>query len=173
MTNQLIEEIYTPMKEFTLYAISNYGNIVHMKENRMLYLSTKKLGYKQVILYKRHDERSTHQVHRLVAMNFIDNPKNMKIVDHIDNNPENNREDNLRWCSSAQNSYNTKIPKTNTSGVKGVSQNKNKTKWLAQIKFEGKSIHIGSFKTIQEATEARQKKANELFGEFANSCEKT
>ena len=172
MTNQQLEEIYTPMKEFTLYAISNYGNIVHMKENRILYLSTKKLGYKQVILYKKHSERSTHLVHRLVAINFIDNPKTMPIIDHIDNNPENNREDNLRWCSTAQNNYNTKIPKSNTSGVKGVSQNSNKSKWIAQIVFQGKSIHLGSFNTIEEATKARQKKSNELFGEFTNSCEK-
>ncbi len=46
-------------------------------------------------------------------------------------------------------------------------------KYRARITFNNKTIHIGSFETKEEeAVEARQKKAKELFGEFLNECEK-
>ena len=34
------------------------------------------------------------------------------------------------------------------------------------------SIHLGYFNTIEEATLARQTKANQVFGIFTNACEK-
>ena len=57
----------------------------------------------------------------------------------------------------------------NKSGIKGVY--KYRQKWASQIQFNKQTIHLGLFDTIEEATIARQTKANELFGEFTNSCE--
>ena len=43
-------------------------------------------------------KKDTQLVHRVVATAFIPNPNNYPCVDHIDDNPENNRADNLQWC---------------------------------------------------------------------------
>jgi hypothetical protein len=77
---------------------------------------------------------------------------------------------NLRWCTRTENNRNCSISRANTSSVKGVSfTNK---KWSAYIKVNGKTLHLGSFTTLEEAKEVRQQKARELFGEFVNKCEK-
>jgi len=44
-----------------------------------------------------------YKVHRLVAQAFIPNPNNLPIVNHKDENPQNNMEDNLEWCDNAYN----------------------------------------------------------------------
>lgn len=60
-----------------------------------------------------------------------------------------------------------------TSGIKGVSYCKREGKWRAHIYHNKEKIHIGYFDTLENATIARIKKANEIFGEFTNSCEKS
>ncbi|MEG0374648.1 MAG: AP2 domain-containing protein [Raoultibacter sp.] len=57
----------------------------------------------------------------------------------------------------------SKTPKNNTSGVKGVTYERSRNRWIAQIKYQGKRRHIGSFKTCEEAAEARRKAEEELF----------
>ena len=50
---------------------------------------------------------------------------------------------------------NRKLNSNNTSGVSGVSYNKNKKKWVAYIKFQRKNISLGTFCTKAEAIQAR------------------
>ena len=75
-------------------------------------------------------------LHRFI-LNY---PKN--VIDHIDRNPSNNRRNNLRECTSQENSCNLKIRKTNTSGVTGVWYNNHCNTWMAEIKYKQKSIKI-------------------------------
>lgn len=51
--------------------------------------------------------RKMYQVHRLVALTFIPNPKNLEQIDHINQNTKDNRVENLRWVSQSENQYNT------------------------------------------------------------------
>lgn len=94
------------------------------------------------------------------------NPDQRKIqVDHKDRNILNNQKSNLRLATNQQNLFNSGIYKNNTSGYKGVAASKNK--WCARIKHNGEPIHLGTHKTKEEAALAYNKKAIELFGEFA------
>lgn len=101
---------------------------------------------------------------------IMKNPEGV-YVDHINGNPSDNRKSNLRLVTHQQNSINRKkTTKKKTSQYKGVCYIKKCTKrpWLACIKTNGKSIHLGYFSTEKEAAEAYNKKALELFGEFAS-----
>jgi hypothetical protein len=95
---------------------------------------------------------------------------NSKIkIDHKNGNGLDNRKENLRMASTAENARNlNKKSSNNTSGYRGVSfskRHKNKP-WMGRIKFNGKLIHLGYFFTAEEAAKAFDKKAVELFGEF-------
>jgi len=95
-------------------------------------------------------------------------PKGM-VVDHINGDSLDNRKENLRVCTHQENQMNRRINKDNTSGYKGVyydAKNK-KNSWYAKIMFNYKLIHIGYYKTKEEAARAYDQKAIELFGEFA------
>lgn len=61
-----------------------------------------------------------------------------------------------------------RIFKSNTSGVRGVYQNKKNGKWIAQIKFKGKTYCLGSYSKIEDAAKVRKQAEEKLFGEFLN-----
>ena len=90
---------------------------------------------------------------------------NNEEIDHINGDKQDNRIQNLRLCTRAENIMNRGKSKKNTSGYKGVRQVGEK--WEARIGYKYKLICIGTYKTPQEAAIAYDKKALELFGEFA------
>ena len=49
--------------------------------------------------FKVNYKHDTQLVHRIVAEAFLPNPNNFTCIDHIDDNPSNNRADNLQWCN--------------------------------------------------------------------------
>ena len=87
--------------------------------------------------------------------------------DHKNRNTLDNRRDNVRPASSAQNMQNTKKPVTNKSGYKGVSWHKATGKWTAQISVNGKKVYLGLFPTPELAYAAYCKAASEFHGAFA------
>jgi len=87
--------------------------------------------------------------------------------DHIDHNGLNNQRHNLRVATHSQNVRNVKSNKNTSSKYKGVGKVKNCERWHAQIQCDKRKIHIGYFKDEIEAAKAYDKKAKELFGEFA------
>lgn len=88
-------------------------------------------------------------------------------LDHINGNPDDNRIENLRIASVAENSRNAKTPFTNTSGVKGVYWHKGKKRWYASCRVNGKKIFIGTFKEIKEAEKVMVEFRNNHHKEFA------
>lgn len=93
--------------------------------------------------------------------------KKLKTIDHIDGDKLNNSRCNLRQCSQAENSRNTKLAKNNSSGFKGVSLDVN-GKWRARIWINRKEIRIGTFDNIADAASAYDKAALEIHGDFAS-----
>lgn len=76
-------------------------------------------------------------------------------IDHINRIRSDNRFINLRQATKSENAQNTKIPSNNTSGYKGVVWHKPNKNWVAQININKKHIHLGSFKNLQDAVNAR------------------
>jgi hypothetical protein len=89
-----------------------------------------------------------------------------KIIDHINGNKLDNRFVNLREATPAQNSQNRKIPIHNTSGITGVSWNKDKKKWSVQIKASNKGIWFGYFASKEEAIAVRHAAEIKYFGDY-------
>lgn len=89
-------------------------------------------------------------------------------IDHIDGDKQNNKINNLRPCTTSQNTRNSKINTRNTSGVKGVSWHKNRRKWQAQIMTNGHTKYLGLFKRLKEARDVVRVNRELMHGEFAN-----
>lgn len=86
-------------------------------------------------------------------------------IDHINRLRTDNRIENLRESTVAENIYNRGVSRRNTSGYKGVTRSLNR--WMAMIKVAGKSMYLGTFTTRQEAAQAYNKAARQYFGDFA------
>lgn len=97
------KEKWKPIDGFSRYAVSDYGRVQNLYSGRIMKVSIQSNGYGFVSIMN--DDRNQAQivVHRLVATAFIKNPRNHDIVNHIDGNRLNNREDNLEWCSQKLN----------------------------------------------------------------------
>ncbi len=115
-------------------------------------------------------EYAVHQVtgRKFIYMhNEIMQPPAGLIVDHKDHCGLNNTRENLRIATWAQNSYNKRKKEGCTSKYKGVHWDKEKGKYRASIRANGKQIHLGYFDNEEDAARAYDKAAKELHGEFA------
>lgn len=101
-------------------------------------------------------------IHREV----MSNPKGLQI-DHINGDTLDNRKSNLRLASHSENMRNRKLQKNNTTGYKGVWFNKKRNRYIATIRINGQSRTIKSAETAEEAAEAYNERATEIYGNFA------
>lgn len=104
-----------------LYEVSTFGNVKRVSHKTKLKngairtfneklkkQGTDKDGYKTVMLYIGRNKK-LFKVHRLVALAFIDNPNNLPMINHKDENKANNNINNLEWCDVLyNNNYGTR-----------------------------------------------------------------
>ena len=111
--------------------------------------------------------RENGKVHRrIVTMHReIMKPPEGMVIDHINGNGINNRRCNMRTCTQAQNVLNRRACPTAKSRFIGVFPRGDK--WRAAIRYKKRQFHIGTFDDEVEAAKARDRKAIELFGQFA------
>lgn len=83
-------------------------------------------------------------------------------IDHEDRIRHHNWKSNLRDLTQSQNNQNTGIPRSNTSGFKGVHFSKTYSKWVAQIKLHGKHTFLGHYDTPELASEAYKQAQEKL-----------
>ena len=145
------------------YQISNLGNVRNIN-----YRNTNKIkqlnnsldgrGRYAVTLYK-NKKGHTKRIHKLVAIYFLKhNPCGyLEVIDHIDNNPLNNRLYNLQKTTQRINA--TKDKKRKSKYVGAYKSTNSKNGWHSKIKIKGKEKYLGSFKSEKEAAQAYQ---NEL-----------
>lgn len=114
------------------YEISNLGRvrIPAYTSKRNIYYSEKILkhqrnqeGYNTVCLSNGYGKQKRLLVSRIVAAVFIKNPNHYDFVNHIDENKDNNRADNLEWCTRKyNNSYGTRNKRSAEKRAKPVRQ---------------------------------------------------
>jgi hypothetical protein len=148
------------------YLVSDRGFVMNKKTLRILQPATNLYGYHTVNLYEGKVGK-TCTIHSLVAKAHIDNPNGYNCVDHIDHDKTNNFVENLRWCSSSQNSMNKSKQANTSSNYKGVYWNKQAQKWHVQIQVDGKKKYIGLFLSEIQAAIAYNNASICYFAEFA------
>lgn len=75
-------------------------------------------------------------------------PKGL-VIDHINRNKLDNRAENIRFITQQQNTFNRRCA--------GVTYRKDRKKWMARIKKNGKTVFLGNFDSIYDAQKARKK----------------
>ena len=117
-------EIWKDIPEYEgLYQISNLGNVKSQHSNRMngqkpgkiLKVTLMKNGYMSLEL-RMGDTNKRHLVHRLIAEVFIPNPDNKPVVNHINGIKNDNRIENLEWCTQSEN-----VRHAIDTGIRGTS----------------------------------------------------
>lgn len=84
-------------------------------------------------------------------------------VDHINHNRLDNRKQNLRICTTKENSQNQRLSCVNTSNHIGVRKYVRTGKWVSNIGINNKLIHLGYFDTMDEAIKAREDAEKKYF----------
>ena len=108
------------------------------------------IGYRKIFVYYKQ-----YAAHRIAwAMHYGAWPKAQ--LDHINHDRADNRIDNLREVTNAENRFNLSARTDNTSGTQGVFWEKRTSRWRATITKNGKKNHLGSFKSKDEAISARE-----------------
>lgn len=90
------------IKNYPNYLIDEFGKIYNNKLKRFIKPYVNKNGYYQIRLT---NEISTKKLylHRLLAINFIDNKLNKKYINHINGIKTDNRVENIEWCTHSEN----------------------------------------------------------------------
>lgn len=117
-------------------------------------------GYITISLF-----RTSYKAHNLAWL-YVNGDWPKDFLDHINRVRSDNRINNLREATRAQNGWNRKFNKNNTSGFKGVSYFKPLRKWRAAIDCNYERIHLGYFDKKEEAGAAYKEAALRLHGEF-------
>lgn len=168
------EEIWKDIPNYEgLYQVSNLGRVKSLsrkvfnnrgfyilKHDKILKPGTSR-DYLNVILYKDKIIK-TFKIHKLVAICFLNHVSDIKgniVVDHINNNPKDNRLENLQIITNRENL--SKDKKNKTSKYTGVCWHKSTNKWRAKISINGKSFWLGVFDTQEQAHEAYKNKLKE------------
>lgn len=146
---------YTKKGEKFLFDLEDYEKI------KDYYWMLEKDGYARTVVYKDGGKKSI-LMHRLIM-----DAKHGEKVDHIKHNNTDNRKSQLRIVNNSQNAMNSNLEIKTASGVRGVSYNTKKKKWVPTLKLNGKSLYLGVFNEMEDAIKARKEAEEKYFGEYS------
>ena len=133
------KEIWKNIDGYLNYMVSNFGrikNINYRGTGKTKFIKgTKHNNYTHITLSK-NNKLKAYLLHRLVAEAFIPNPENKPCINHKDCNRQNNRADNLEWCTQKENiQYMDKLKRR----VANKKLNEEEVKIIKEIKKQGYS----------------------------------
>lgn len=152
------EEDWKDIPDLAPYQASRTGEIRRVWEHKTTPLKqvTLEKGYKRIVLSIGGAQKTFH-VAVLVAKTFIPNPENKPQIDHIDNDPSNNRVENLRWATRMDQLKNRRP--YSTTGEKHIhhrrSKNNGEERFAVAIREDGKMVFQKIYNTMEEARAAR------------------
>lgn len=123
-----MEEIWRDIEGYEgLYMISDHGRVWSQRRKIYLKQNLHYNGYLAVTLCKTSIQK-TFTVHRLVALHFINKMEGKNIVNHIDENKQNNNINNLEWCNLVENA------RHGTGIQRSINTRNNSEKWVKGVK---------------------------------------
>lgn len=109
--------------------------------------------------------KKTYKVHRLIfLMHYGYLPE---VIDHVNNIKADNRIENLRPATKAQNRLNSTKKITNKSGYKNVHWDKSRKKWIVRVECKGILQYSGAFEDLELADLVAQEARDKFHKEFA------
>lgn len=96
-------------------------------------------------------------------------PKEGQVVDHINGNVADNRRSNLRVTTQQKNLLNKAILSNNKSGIAGVSWDKERNKWVSEIRMDNVKCYLGRYEKFEDAVFVRYVAETKLFKEFRST----
>lgn len=151
------------------YLISNLGNIKAIKTNKILKPEMRR-NYLSVQLFDGNKYKH-YFIHRLVAINFIENTNNYLFVNHKDENKLNNCTDNLEWCTASYNTnYGTAIQRAVEKKAISVLQfDKNNNLIAKHFSISDAERNTGIFNpNIVKCCKGERKTAGGFIWKYAN-----
>ena len=153
-----MKEVYKDIEGYEGYQVSNMGNVKSFKgkKERILKAGLSSVGYLIVGLSK-NGKAKTFQIHQLVCIAFLNHvPNGSKglVADHRNNNPLDNRLDNLQLITHRLNS--SKDQNNCSSKYTGVCWDEARNKWRSSIMINGKIKHLGYFTNELDASKCYQ-----------------
>jgi len=137
---------------FNNYFVSNNGRIYSTKTKKFLKSTIDKYGYLVIRLRDENKKTCNLFIHRLVGLNFIENPNNLPQINHIDKNKLNNNHWNLEWCTNKYNQIHKRMLMNTSSNYLYIHYSNSKNKWIVQKPMKNnKKRCYKSFKTEKEA----------------------
>ena len=132
-------EIWKPVKDYEgLYEVSSLGRVKSLRRNKIMNVFLDRMNY--IIVGLRKDSiKKTFKVHSLIAESFLNHVRNGTmdlVIDHINDNPSDNRVNNLQIITQRENSHKTQG--RYTSKYKGVCWYNREKRWVSKIYINGK-----------------------------------
>jgi hypothetical protein len=118
------------------YDVYDNGDIFSHKTKKILKRPINSYGYVKMCL-RVNNKQFNLSLHRILAILFLPNIKNLPEVDHKDRDPLNNSIFNLHWVTHSQNLHNRGLRCDNTSGYTGVCYDARLLHWIGRITING------------------------------------
>jgi hypothetical protein len=157
-----MDELFDLKDYEKLYKINKKGEIWSCFLKKFLSLCINQDGYYHYTLCNENGKKYV-VAHRIVAKQFIPNPNNLPLIDHIDRNRLNNNIDNLRWVTLRQNQLNRKDTKHPY-----IYYREAKNKYRIEIAIKRKVVYTSDHKDLDQAILVRD--AAMILLNFPNDC---